>query len=67
MIAPICVAAAVRVGDWDGSPSGAVSNALASPKSKTLTVPSSLTFDIGGFQISVNDTLLMCSLYASAI
>ena len=50
MITPICVAAAVRVGDSDGSPSGVVSSAFASPKSRTLTVPSCRTLILAGFK-----------------
>ena len=50
MITPIWVAAAVSVGDWDGSPSGLGSSALANPKSSTFTVPSSLTFTLAGLR-----------------
>ena len=50
MITPICVAAPVSVGDCDGSPSGVVSSALANPKSRTLTVPSSRTLMFAGFR-----------------
>ena len=48
MITPICVAAAVRVGDWDGSPVGVGSSAFANPKSSTFTVPSSRTLIFAG-------------------
>ena len=49
MMTPICVAAAVNVGDCEGSPSGSGDNAFAKPKSKTFTVPSSLTLILAGF------------------
>ena len=54
MIAPVAVAAAVNVGDWDGSPLGVVWSAFAKLKSKTLTVPSSRTLMLAGPQIGVN-------------
>ena len=50
MITPICVAAAVNVGDCEGSPCGVVSSAFAKPKSKTFTVPSSRTLMFAGFK-----------------
>ena len=50
MITPICVAAAVSVGDWLGSPSGLGSSAFANPKSSTLTVPSSRTLMFAGLR-----------------
>ena len=50
MITPICVAAAVSVGDCDGSPVGFGSSAFANPKSSTLTVPSSRTLMFAGFK-----------------
>ena len=50
MITPICVAMAVSVGDSDGSPSGFGSSAFASPKSRTLTVPSSRTLMFAGLR-----------------
>ena len=50
MIMPIFVAAAVSVGDSDGFPSFDGSSAFASPKSSTLTVPSSLTLTFAGFK-----------------
>ncbi len=50
MIMPTSVAAAVNVGDSDGSPAGAGSRALASPKSNTFTVPSSRTLMFAGFK-----------------
>ena len=50
MIMPICVAAAVSVGDCDGSLAGVGSSALAKPKSNTLTVPSSRTLMFAGLR-----------------
>ena len=50
MITPICVAAAVSVGDCEGSPSGVGSSAFANPKSNTFTVPSSRTLMLAGFR-----------------
>ncbi len=50
--APIRVTEAVIVGDCSGSApgAGAVSSALARPKSRTFTVPSSRTFTLAGFR-----------------
>ena len=50
MITPIWVAAAVSVGDCEGSPTGVVSSASANPKFRTFTVPSSRTLMLAGFR-----------------
>jgi hypothetical protein len=66
-IIPACgIAGGVIVGDIetlaDATPIGSI--ALANPKSRTLTVPSARTLMFAGFQIAVNDPLLVCGFQA---
>ena len=44
------IAGLVMVGDCEGSPAGARSSALASPKSSTFTVPSGRSLMLAGFR-----------------
>ena len=66
---PIWVAAAVRVGEFAGSPSGLAvgSSALASPKSSTLTVPSGVTLMLAGFRSRWTTPASCAASRASAI
>ena len=57
---PVIIAGVVIVGDierFDGE--AVVSTAFASPKSRTLTVPSLVSAIFAGFQIPMNDSFLM--------
>ena len=64
-MAPAAVAAgSACVAVSDGSPS---SSAFASPKSRTLTVPSLANLDVPWFQIAMDDALLVSGLSAEAI
>ena len=60
-ITPSCVIAGlVIVGDCDTVGDATVGSiAFASPKSSTFTVPSVAHFDVGRFQIAVDDALLV--------
>ena len=62
MITPICVAAAVSVGDSTdhfGAPGRAP---LPTRSPSTFTVPSSRTLMLAGFEITVDDTGFMSGL-----
>ena len=57
------MAGLVMVGDCEIWPAavldGSGASALARPKSSTFTVPSGLSFDVGGLQIAVDDTSIV--------
>ena len=61
MIRPICVPRAESVGEFIASAldAAAGSNAFANPKSSTFTVPSGADLDVGGFQIAMDDALIV--------